>query len=255
MAVELLSHTCLSGSWQMALDGALLQRQQPVLRLYTWSRLTLSLGFHQRQLDPRWLDWQRRGQLDLVRRPSGGGAVLHGGDLCYALVLPCDRFERERAYGSICRWLQQTFAELGELLQFGSERADGNPDCFARSTAADLVNGLGIKRVGSAQRWQGGWLLQHGSIQIAPPEDAWQSLLSGPPAPARCDRAALAMGAGDLADRLLSSARQHWCLTATARPLDADLLARAGACLERYRLAPEDSPLPTSPLASIACTT
>jgi lipoate-protein ligase A len=112
MAVELLSHTCLSGSWQMALDGALLQRQQPVLRLYTWSRLTLSLGFHQRQLDPRWLDWQRRGQLDLVRRPSGGGAVLHDGDLCYALVLPCDRFERERAYGSICRWLQRTFAEL-----------------------------------------------------------------------------------------------------------------------------------------------
>ena len=256
MAVELLRRTCLGGGWQMALDGALLQRQQPVLRLYTWSRLTLSLGFHQRQLEPRWLEWHRRGRLDLVRRPTGGGAVLHGGDLCYALVLPCDRFARVRAYSSICSWLQQTFAELGEPLQFGNARADGNPDCFARSTAADLVNGHGTKRVGSAQRWQGGWLLQHGSIQLDPAADAWQALLPGSPAP----RAGLGVGLCDLEDRLLRTARRHWRLPATALPLDAGLLASAGAWLERYRLPSEDSPLTTSPmttspLASIARTT
>jgi lipoate-protein ligase A len=248
--MDLLASTCLSGSWQMALDGDLLQRRQTVLRLYTWSRLTLSLGFHQRQLEPRWLDWQQRGRLELVRRPTGGGAVLHGTDLCYALVLPCDRFERMQAYSRICGWLQQTFAALGEPLRFGRERADGNPDCFASSTAADLVNDQGIKRVGSAQRWQGGWLLQHGSIQLAPADDARQALLPGSAAPA-----APALRASDLADRLLSSARQHWRLPATARPLDAGLLASAGACLERYRLPSGDSPVPTSPLASIARTT
>ena len=256
IAVDLLASTCLSGTWQMALDGALLERQQPALRLYQWSRLTLSLGFHQRQFAPQWRDWQRRGQLDLVRRPSGGGAVLHGGDLCYALVLPCDRYARLQAYSSICGWLQQSFAALGEPLQFGSQRADGNPDCFATSSAADLVNADGLKRVGSAQRWQGGWLLQHGSIQLAPPDAAWRALLPGPPPP----RSALAVSAGELADRLLSGARQHWRLPATARPLDAGLLARAGAGLERYRLPAEalaaaDSAATTSPLASIARTT
>ena len=223
MAVELLSHTCLSGSWQRALDGALLQRQQPVLRLYTWSRLTLSLGFHQRQLDPRWLDWQRRGQLDLVRRPSGGGAVLHGGDLCYALVLPCDRFERAGAYGSICRWLQRTFAELGEPLQFGSERADGNPDCFARSTAADLVNGLGIKRVGSAQRWQGGWLLQHGSILIQPQIALWRELFGVNP-PVLPD---LPVTTAELITLLLAQAQLHLPQAETDRGVELVTLEQA----------------------------
>jgi lipoate-protein ligase A len=249
--MDLLASTCLSGSWQMALDGALLQRQQPALRLYRWSRLTLSLGFHQRQLEPQWLDWQRRGQLDLVRRPTGGGAVLHGADLCYALVLPCDRFERKQAYSRICGWLQQTLAALDEPLQFGSERDDGNPNCFARSTAADLVNADGIKRVGNAQRWQRGWLLQHGSIQLGGPDAVWQALLPGAPAP----RASLAVSAGDLADRLLNSARQHWRLPSMAHPLDAELLAQAGACLERYRLPSDASAAATSPLASIARTT
>jgi len=251
IAVNLLASTCLSGSWQMALDGALLQRQQPALRLYRWSRLTLSLGFHQRQLAPPWRAWQRQGQLDLVRRPSGGGAVLHGGDLCYALVLPCDRFERLQAYRSICGWLQQTFEALGEPLQFGSERADGNPNCFARNTSADLVNARGIKRVGSAQRWQHGWLLQHGSIQLDPPAEAWQALLGSPAAP----QAALGLSAEALADQLLAGARQHWSLPALPRPLDADLLALAGENLERYRLESEGSPSPTSPLACMARTT
>ncbi|MFM1812490.1 MAG: hypothetical protein RLZZ336_1428 [Cyanobacteriota bacterium] len=251
IAVDLLASTCLSGSWQMALDGALLQRQQPALRLYRWSRLTLSLGFHQQQLAPQWRDWQRRGQLDLVRRPSGGGAVLHGGDLCYALVLPCDRFERLQAYKQICGWLQQTLAGLGEPLQFGSERADGNPNCFARSTAADLLNAQGRKRVGSAQRWQRGWLLQHGSIQLDPPDDAWQALLPGTAAP----RANLGISASDLADRLQRAARQYWRLPATARPLDAAMLAEAGGCLERYRVTSEEAGAGTSPLACMARTT
>jgi lipoate-protein ligase A len=245
MGLGLLATTCLSGTWQMALDGALLERQQPMLRLYSWSRPTLSLGFHQRQLKPHWLDWQRRGQLDLVRRPSGGGAVLHGSDLCYALVLPCDRFGRQQAYGLVCGWLQQAMAALGWGLNFGSDRADGSPDCFARSTAADLVHADGAKRIGSAQRWQRGWLLQHGSIQLSPPGEPWRALLgSVPPPPLEP-----AVASARLADQLLQCARLRWDLPAAALPLDADLLADAGAQLERYRVPS------TSPLASIALTT
>ena len=171
--------------------------------------------------------------------------MLHGGDLCYALVLPCDRFARQEAYGQICGWLQQAMAALGEGLAFGSEPADGSADCFARSTAADLVQANGAKRIGSAQRWQRGWLLQHGSIQLSPPGGMWRALLdSAPPPPL-----APAVDPGMVADQLLHSARMRWSLPAAARPLDAALLADAGAQLERYRV------VSTSPLASIARTT
>ena len=50
------------------------------------------------------------------------------------------------------------------------------PNCFARSTAADLVDGFGVKRIGSAQRWQRGHLLQHGEILLDPPNGLWQQV-------------------------------------------------------------------------------
>ncbi|MGB4700779.1 MAG: lipoate--protein ligase family protein, partial [Parasynechococcus sp.] len=59
-------------------------------------------------------------------------------------------------------------------------------NCFARSTAADLVDQDGVKRIGSAQRWQHGCLLQHGEIMLDPPQELWQSIFAEsapPPAP------------------------------------------------------------------------
>ena len=247
---DLLQSTCLSGSWQMALDAALLQRRQPVLRLYRWSRPTLSLGFHQRQLRPSWLAWQQQGQGDLVRRPSGGGAVLHGGDLCYALVWPDPPCSRQQAYGLVCSWLQQAFAALGEPLQFGQQSAGVQSDCFASSTSADLVNAAGLKRIGSAQRWQGGCLLQHGSIQLQPDAQSWPRLLDGP-APAL---APLALDGNALEQHLVQSARAWWALPQQAAPLGAELLAAAGQQLEHYRVAAVASS-DTSPLASMERTT
>ena len=246
----LLQSACLSGTWQMALDAVLLQRRQAVLRFYRWSRPTLSLGFHQRQLRPGWLVWQQLGQGDLVRRPSGGGAVLHGGDLCYALVWPDPPGSRAQAYGAVCQWLQQAFAALGEPLQFGQQPAGRQSDCFASSTSADLVNAAGLKRIGSAQRWQAGCLLQHGSIQLAPDARTWPLLLDGP-APALPP---LALEPDALVEHLLQEARRWWALPKQAAPLGAELLAAAGQQLERYRVA-EEASRTTSPLASIERTT
>ncbi len=239
---DLLQTTHLSGSWHMALDAVLLQQRQPLLRFYTWSRPTLSLGFHQRELRPAWRDWQRQGHGELVWRPSGGGAVLHGGDLCYALIWPDPPCTRQQAYAVVCQWLQRAFAQLGEPLRFGQQPATGHPDCFARSTPADLVNAQGIKRIGSAQRWQRGCLLQHGSIQLSPDTDAWPTLLDGlaPALPA------LPLRGDALVDHLVAGARQWLVLPAVAKPLGAELLSRAAAELERYC---------TSPLATMARTT
>jgi hypothetical protein len=88
-------------------------------------------------------------------------------------------------------------------------------------------------------------LLQHGSIQLSPPGEPWRALLgSVPPPPLEP-----AVASAKLADQLLQCARLRWDLPAAALPLAADLLADAGAQLERYRVPS------TSPLASIARTT
>ena len=78
------------------------------------------------------------------------------------------------------------FRSLGDDLRFGDEAATGeDANCFARSTAADLMDGRGTKRIGSAQRWQRGRLLQHGEILLDPPADLWRAVFrESTPAPA-----------------------------------------------------------------------
>lgn len=182
----------LSGCWQMAIDEWLLDRAvisaptatapAAVLRFYTWSRPTLSLGFHQRQLQPHWLQLARRGDIQLVRRPSGGRAVLHAADLTYALVWPQAPARRREAYRAACAWLQQGFADLGLPLRFGADPpAPLHPSCFAASTAADLVHRDGGKRIGSAQVWRRGVLLQHGSILLSADAALWRRVLGEEP--------------------------------------------------------------------------
>jgi lipoate---protein ligase len=249
IATTLLQSTSLGGAWQMALDGALLDQRRPCLRFYRWSRPTLSLGFHQRQLQPAWLQAQERGQLDLVRRPSGGGAVLHGNDLCYALVWPDPDCTRLVAYQRICRWLQRALAQMGHPLEFGQEpAAPASPDCFARSTAADLVHRGGAKRIGSAQRWLRGCLLQHGSIQCDPQPATWRALLGAAaqaPPPLGIEAAAL--------EAALVQTAQGWLELTPPQPLSADLLATAARRLERYRVG--GASRDTSPVASMEVTT
>lgn len=183
---------CLSGRWQMAIDAWLLDQvvtarrlagaAAPVLRVYRWSRPTLSLGHHQQRLEPAWLRLAGQQKLDVVRRPSGGRAVLHGFDLTYALIWPDPPRRRREAYARTCAWLQTCFAELGLPLQRGSDAPRSPaPSCFSNATEADLVHGDGSKRIGSAQVWRHGALLQHGSIQLNPPDDLWREVFGDAP--------------------------------------------------------------------------
>ncbi|KEF43188.1 MAG: hypothetical protein ER33_00130 [Cyanobium sp. CACIAM 14] len=194
----------LGGAWQMAIDAWLLDRSLaaadplgqvspsapirpvsvPVFRLYRWARPTLSLGWHQRRLEPHWMELARRGRIDLVRRPSGGRAVLHGTDLTYALVWPRPRGSRSEVYGRALQWLVHAFAAMGLPLRTGQRAAGAQrSSCFATATVADLVHDGGAKRVGSAQLWRGGHLLQHGSIQLAPCPSLWREVFGADPPP------------------------------------------------------------------------
>ena len=172
-----LPELVLQGTWQMTLDHWLLKAVDagvlgPVLRFYHWPWPCLSLGRHQRSYPARWDALAQGGHLELVRRPSGGSAVLHGGGLTYALVLPMvmvsGRTGMER-YRFCCRWLQQVFARLGHPLVFGQDPARlHSSHCFDRATAADLVDADGNKRIGSAQRRSRCALLQHGEMVLRP---------------------------------------------------------------------------------------
>lgn len=208
------------------------------LRFYTWSRPTLSLGFHQRQLQPGWRELARRGELQLVRRPSGGRAVLHAAELTYALVWPQAPARRREAYRAACAWLQHGFAELGLPLQFGAEPADPlHPSCFASRTAADLVQGDGGKRIGSAQLWRRGVLLQHGSILLRPDRALWRRVLAEEPpqlAPLDLSPEQLIEALQQAARRDLPIAASDWS-TQSLSPQDWSAIAGRRS---RYRIDP-----------------
>lgn len=160
----------------MAIDRWLLSQHQqgrhpPTLRFYTWSPVAISLGYHQSTWPEHWQDltWCGRA-LELVRRPTGGRAVLHQGDLTYALIASGLDGSRIQVYQQLCGFLLQGWRSLGVELRYGTAGRGyiHNPSCFGTATGADLVLPDGAKFIGSAQQRRGGAILQHGSIRLEP---------------------------------------------------------------------------------------
>jgi lipoyl(octanoyl) transferase len=166
--LNILPSTSASGPAQMAADEVLFGIA-PALRFYVWDRPTLSLGYFQPAAEAE----QHAGvrALPLVRRSSGGAAILHGdGDLTYALALPADRsFHAGESW--LCRVhhaIQAAFSAFGvraEGVVCGAEQKLGPVLCFLHQTPADVLVGP-HKVVGSAQRKNRGALLQHGTIRL-----------------------------------------------------------------------------------------
>ncbi|BAU43037.1 biotin/lipoate A/B protein ligase family protein [Leptolyngbya sp. O-77] len=167
------------GATQMAIDRWLFEQHTqglhpPTLRFYTWEPIALSLGYHQRQIPEHWrsLTYQEQ-PIDLVRRPSGGRAVLHQGDLTYAVITSGLEPSRKAAYEKICAFLIEGWRSLGISLHYGNAGRGyiHNPHCFGTATSADLVTDSGYKLVGSAQLRRGECILQHGSMRLCPDFD------------------------------------------------------------------------------------
>ncbi|MUL39015.1 lipoate--protein ligase family protein [Gloeocapsopsis dulcis] len=164
------------GRVQMAIDRWLLEQHSSgshpsTLRFYTWSPAAISLGYHQHKYPEAWqhLTWQ--GQLvDLVRRPTGGRAVLHQGELTYAVVTSGLNGSRTQVYQKLCDFLIQGWRSLGIELHYGTAGRGyiDHPNCFGTATSADLVLANGTKLIGSAQLFSQGAVLQHGSIRLEP---------------------------------------------------------------------------------------
>ncbi len=173
---RLIPPICASGALQMALDAWLFEQHvqhghPPTLRFYTWHPIAISLGYHQRQCPEHWhtLTWDNQ-PVSLVRRPTGGRAVLHQGDLTYAVITSGVASNRQQAYRQICEFLIQGWRSLGVELSYGVAGRGyiHNPNCFGSATAADLILPDGTKLIGSAQLRRGDAILQHGSMRIQP---------------------------------------------------------------------------------------
>ena len=175
------------GPWNMAVDEALLESAASegccTLRFYQWEEPTLSLGYFQTYSD-RWAHEASR-QATLVRRQSGGGAILHDHELTYSFAVP-ERHplavNRLGFYQAVHETLIQTLAQWGvtasmyaepgktpesttSLLPQTTDRANAFL-CFQRRAPGDVLVG-DVKIAGSAQRRCRGSVLQHGSILLA----------------------------------------------------------------------------------------
>jgi lipoyl(octanoyl) transferase len=181
---RLILDTRSSAAKNMAVDEAIFlactnRESPPTLRLYDWERPAVSLGCFQ-QTDKSELDVEycRNAGIDLVRRPTGGRAVLHGHDLTFSISLPQDILPA--GSGSIIgshRWLMSGIlsglrsvgmdAELGSDKPVAAPRSS-NADCFAHIAGCDIRSGSS-KLVGSAQMRRSGGLLEQGSIPCSSP--------------------------------------------------------------------------------------
>lgn len=169
----------LLGTTNMEIDEALLAGATPdsplVLRIYRWKEPTLSLG-HFQSVEDRYEE-QGLGNVALVRRKTGGGAILHDYELTYSLIMPArsaaEKGHSEKLYRSVHSAIAKGLQSLGwdaVLSETCTCSTATNPKqepflCFSRRSPVDLIVGQ-YKIVGSAQRRTKLGLLQHGSLLL-----------------------------------------------------------------------------------------
>lgn len=169
--------------FNMALDEALLQwvsqnQIPPVLRFYRWNPATLSLGYFQKVEKEINLEAVREQQLGLVRRLTGGRAVLHDQELTYSVIVPENHPRMPKtvteAYRIISEGIRLGFQHLGINAYFAMPQSKEEKNallkpnsavCFETPSYYELVVD-GKKIAGSAQTRQQGVILQHGSILL-----------------------------------------------------------------------------------------
>lgn len=151
------------------LDNAIKKQvKEPIFRLYGWSPACVSLGRNQKDdfVDQEFLN---SCGIDVVRRLTGGRALLHDDEITYSYVCSVSSLKHGEnvveSYKEISQILINAFAKLGIELDFGGTRKpQGHKDyCMLVSTGADLCWN-GRKLIGSAQFRKEGYILQHGSI-------------------------------------------------------------------------------------------
>lgn len=173
-----------SGEFNMAMDAALLslaiRRSEPlsIVRIYHWNTPTVTLGYFQASSGRQPQENPFPG-LPVVRRLSGGGAILHHHEWTYSCILPPCHPARHNP-SELYRTVHLALIDLligcnvpcrlrGDSPPATAAGPSDNPEhflCFLRGNANDIVHQSGHKIVGSAQRRRLGAILQHGSVLL-----------------------------------------------------------------------------------------
>jgi len=223
-----------SGAWNMAVDELLMEWSAATggccWRFYRWQEATLSLGYFQAYADRS----RHTPSLDcpVVRRISGGGAILHDAELTYSFTVPRGhRLAARRLilYNLVHSTLIEVLSECGvaAYLHAASSRTLPRREpflCFQRRAPGDLLIGQ-TKIAGSAQRRSSGALLQHGSVLLArspaAPELDGLNDLTEPP-----------IGENSLQGAWLERLGQRLALTWHSQPLSGAERRRGGELVE-----------------------
>lgn len=172
--MKLIPFEIKTGAENMQIDSDLLdmaiekQLKEPILRLYGWSPACVSLGRNQKD-DFIDYDCLKSKNVDVVRRLTGGRALLHDNEITYSFICPFSYLKNgenvKLSYIEISQILIEKFKQLGIELDFGEQNGVHTKFdyCMLISTGADLCY-KGKKLIGSAQCRKEGYILQHGSI-------------------------------------------------------------------------------------------
>lgn len=169
-----INYEVKTGKENMQIDSDLLdyaienKLKEPILRLYGWEPACVSLGRNQNDefLDKEYL---KRCGIDLVRRLTGGRALLHDNEITYSYICPVSYLGHGEhvvsSYKEICQIFIDKFTTVGIDIDFGTQKQvrTSFDYCMLISTGADLCY-KGKKLIGSAQCRKHGYILQHGSI-------------------------------------------------------------------------------------------
>ena len=245
---RLLISPPLGGPENMALDEALMVRAlrtgETVFRVYCWSAPTLSLGRHQRARGLYREDLLAERGIGVVRRPTGGRALLHHREVTYSVTAPCSPDGPLLAeYERINALLTSALGALGAPVVSAEPRvrsaAPSATPCFAEPARGELVL-EGRKLVGSAQWRDRGALLQHGSILLEDDQSSIPALMRDPieppgrPATLR-DALGLAPVMAEVGAALCDAVRALADPLARTLEVDDDLAREAERLAERYR--------------------
>ena len=174
---RLIQSTPDSGPWNMAVDEAIFEASTrgdvlPTLRLYAWNPACLSLGHAQPIADVDEARLYAKG-WDLVRRPTGGRAILHTDELTYSVTGPQDEpilageimSSYRRLSSAILAAVEQIGVGVQALPQDKTNQTAPEPVCFEIPSSYEITYNS-KKLVGSAQARRQGGVLQHGTLPL-----------------------------------------------------------------------------------------
>ena len=174
---RLIEFSYVDAYTSMAIDEAIFIGREKLglpatLRFYGWRPAAVSIGYFQRIEDPSLQEYKRQ-KLTIVRRFTGGGAILHKNEITYSLACPTNEFIAFSNIEKTQQLVHQAIILALQSLRINAQlkrKQTKKPDpyfCFVNPAKDDVVED-GQKIVGSAQRRRNRTFFQHGSIKISP---------------------------------------------------------------------------------------